>query len=351
MKKLFHISFDGGLEGIWKPTIPAGSELGKKTELSEPDVPRISCSPTIEQCFQAIYPNVSKYFEEEKYPHMDFFVYSPVLKGTEKIWTPEYLTEFKLIHDAHVTQEHCILVPTFMKLIKKVRIMNTKLSPDFLYYPFNDNTQQRKYLAPKVIIVRDIPLDNLATESENKKWDPTFGPSFTPEEMLRKGIFEGKYINNIKGIPASWKSIDKVLGPKDEPDEKINYHGVKSRQPLSVWKENGWIKTDKNGWFEWYIHYYLGRRLGEEDKWQIGRWRSFVARHQGQVSAKCKLDDDKCNTRQRQGLLQWGWDSHEKYSDEQVNKNAKSIAKKAGVSLEELKVSKESLAIPTYTKW
>ncbi len=83
----------------------------------------------------------------------------------------------------------------------------------------------------------------------NKIWHRNFGPSYTPEEMLKLGVFEGKYINNIPDIPSAWKKIDKVLGPKDEPDPTINKYGVKSRQPLSVWRKNGWIKTDPNGWF------------------------------------------------------------------------------------------------------
>ena len=80
-------------------------------------------------------------------------------------------------------------------------------------------------------------------------WDPKFAPSYTPEEMLKLGVFEGKYINAVKGVPTAWKKIPKVLGPNDEPDPTINKYGVKSRQPLSVWKKNGWIKTDKLGWY------------------------------------------------------------------------------------------------------
>lgn len=166
-----------------------------------------------------------------------------------------------------------------------------------------------------------------------KDWHPEFGPSYTPEEMLELGVFEGKYINNIKGIPSFWKKIPKVLGPKDEPDVSINYYGVKSRLPLSAWKEYGWIKTDENGWFAWYINYFLGRRLGEEDEWQIKRWKSFVARHQGQLTKFCKLDNKECRPKQRQGLLQWGWDSKEKYSLELAEKNAKKMAKKAGAQI------------------
>ena len=85
--------------------------------------------------------------------------------------------------------------------------------------------------------------------SKEITWDPKFAPSYTPEEMLKLGVFEGKYINAVKGAPAAWKKIPKVLGPDDEPDPTINKYGVKSRQPLSVWKKNGWVKTDKWGWF------------------------------------------------------------------------------------------------------
>lgn len=184
-------------------------------------------------------------------------------------------------------------------------------------------------------------------------WNPEFYPCYSPEEMLKLGVFEGKYINNIKGIPASWKSLPKVKKPSEGPDPELNQFEIKSRQPLSVWKENGWIKTDKNGWFEWYIHYYLGRRLGEEDDWQIGRWRSFVARHMGQLKKGCDLDDLKCHAKQRQGLLQWAWDGTKSFDDEQKKKNLS----KLGVKLKETKdtkeskVAKESIATPLFNRW
>ena len=165
-------------------------------------------------------------------------------------------------------------------------------------------------------------------------WNPAFGPSYTPVQMLELGVFEGKYINNIKTVPASWKKIPKVLGPDDRPDPQLNHFKVKSRQPLSVWQENGWIKpSDPNGWFAWYINYFLGRRLGEEDGWQINRWGSFVARHQGQIVSACDLTDDSCHARQRQALLQWGWDSHRGFTKSTIAANAKTIAKLTGCRL------------------
>lgn len=192
--------------------------------------------------------------------------------------------------------------------------------------------------------------------SNEKTWDPRFAPSYTPEEMLRLGVFEGKYINNIKGIPSAWKKIPKVLGPNDPPDPTLNYYGVKSRQPLSVWQKNGWIKTDANGFFEWMIKYYLGRRLGAEDDWQIGRWNSFVARHQGQLNANPKSKNKDEWLKSKQGLLQWGWNWEQPYTEEQRVKNAKRIAKLAGVTLgnksDKKDIALESFnSIPTYIHW
>ena len=178
----------------------------------------------------------------------------------------------------------------------------------------------------------------------DKTWNPKFTPSYTPKEMLELGVFEGKYINNIKGLPSSWKSLPKVLGPKDEPDPKLNKFEVKSRQPLSKWKENEWIKSDANGWFHFYCLYFLGRRLGKEDDWQIGRWASFVARHQGQINANCSLTDNKCRPIQRQALLQWGWDSSTKFTDEQRIKNLKQFTSNEFIA-------KESLAEPPIASW
>jgi hypothetical protein len=42
--------------------------------------PRISFSPSVTECFRAIWPNIHKYFTRHKYPHMDMYVYA-LVKG------------------------------------------------------------------------------------------------------------------------------------------------------------------------------------------------------------------------------------------------------------------------------
>lgn len=171
-----------------------------------------------------------------------------------------------------------------------------------------------------------------------KLWDPTFCPSYTPLEMFELGIFEGKYLNEIKEVPAAWKAklhaSGKHVKPGQPADPSINRFGVKARMPLSNWKKKGWLfPEDPEGWVAWYIKYFLGRRVPEMDAVQIKRFRSFVARHQAQVSQNCSIKDFGCRPRQRQGLLQWGWDSTTPFTESQQKKNAERIARAAGASI------------------
>lgn len=133
-----------------------------------------------------------------------------------------------------------------------------------------------------------------------------FEPHFTPKEMLELGVFEGKYCNDCRSeLPEDWFVKAKI---SEVADPSLNFFGVKSRQPLSVWRDKGWIiGPDPRGWFQWYYRYYLGRRLPDIDAKQIKRWRAF-RRHAAQVRANCLPGDLGCRPRQRQALLQWSYD-------------------------------------------
>ena len=132
-----------------------------------------------------------------------------------------------------------------------------------------------------------------------------FEPYHTPQEMLEMGVFEGKYCNDCRPeLPDDWLVDAKI---SLTPDPSLNYFGIKSRQPLSTWKENGWIVgPDPRGWFQWYCRYFLGRRMPEIDLHQIKRWRAFT-RHAAQVRNNCDPGDWTCRPRQRQALLQWAY--------------------------------------------
>jgi hypothetical protein len=141
-----------------------------------------------------------------------------------------------------------------------------------------------------------------------KDFHPDFSPELSPGDMLRLGIFGGKYMTDTAAeFPGDW-----FVGARLSPSRRnpaLNYFGVHASQPLSVWRAKGWIHPDDpRGWFQWYCRYYLGRRLPGEDERQVGRWKA-MRRHVAQIRHNCDAGDFMCRRRQRQALLHWAYDS------------------------------------------
>lgn len=146
-----------------------------------------------------------------------------------------------------------------------------------------------------------------------KKFDdyPEFRPHYTPEEMFSKGILMGDYFKDNLGLtpvsrlglPKQFLSkVDKSKLASTEPSPDKNAYKIKASQPYEYWKKMGWIyPADPYGWINWYIQFYYGRR-DKSDKTQIGRWKSFKARHGGMH--KKYPDSDKI----KQALLHWAID-------------------------------------------
>ncbi len=146
------------------------------------------------------------------------------------------------------------------------------------------------------------------TEPVGRNFAPDFKPDLTPAEMLKLGVFGGKYMTDCtKEFPKAWFKGVKLSPERHDP--KLNYFGVNASQPLSVWRAKGWIyKEDPRGWFQWYCRYYMGRRIPGEDERQIKRWRA-IGRHIRQVKNNCRAGDVTCRPRQRQAILHWAYDS------------------------------------------
>src|SRR5690349_4252738 len=140
-----------------------------------------------------------------------------------------------------------------------------------------------------------------------RNFDPEFKPELTPRQMLRLGVFCGKYMADArKEFPRSW-FVGAKLASRGR-DCSLNFFGVDASQPLSVWRDKGWIHPDDpRGWFQWYCRYYLGRRMPEEDDRQIRRWLA-IRRHAVQLRKHCQPGDIWGRRRQRQALLHWAYD-------------------------------------------
>lgn len=140
-------------------------------------------------------------------------------------------------------------------------------------------------------------------ENPGQHFDPSFTPFFSPKDMLEYGVFEGKYCNDsVVEFPYEWFADARII-----PFIKhANFFGVKSRMSLSEWRDRGWIhEVDPRGWFQWYMRYYLGRRIPVYDDAQIKRWKAFK-RHEMQVKINAAGEVLK-RLGQRQALLQWAY--------------------------------------------
>lgn len=165
----------------------------------------------------------------------------------------------------------------------------------------------------KTVIVSDKMQNNYRydiTEPAGKNFHPDFKPQLTPSEMLKLGVFGGRYMTDCQNeFPKSWfKGAKLYQGNSATGDKELNFFKVTASQPLSVWKNKGWINPqDPRGWFQWYCRYFLGRRT-EDDLRQIKRWKAMV-RHIAQIKRNCKPGDLNCHRKQRQALLHWAYDS------------------------------------------
>lgn len=162
----------------------------------------------------------------------------------------------------------------------------------------------------KRIIVNDKMqrgYEYYCTEIPGKNFDLKFCPELTPKEMLRLGVFGGKYMTDCrKEFPHDWFESAK-LSP-ERYNSKLNFFGVRASQSLSVWREKGWIHPDDpRGWFQWYCRYFMGRRH-KDDQRQIRRWKA-MRRHIVQIQRSCFSEDWYCHRAQRQALLHWAYDS------------------------------------------
>ena len=165
-------------------------------------------------------------------------------------------------------------------------------------------------MKPRRVVVNDRMQQGYAyyrTEPPGENFHPDFRPQLTPPELLKVGVFGGKYMTDCRReFPAEWFDGAKLCAERHDP--ALNFFRVNASQPLSEWRRKGWIyPEDPRGWFQWYCRYYMGRRCADDAR-QIRRWRN-IRRHIVQLEKHCERRDLACRPRQRQSLLHWAYDS------------------------------------------
>jgi hypothetical protein len=166
-------------------------------------------------------------------------------------------------------------------------------------------------LGKKQVVVNDRMQQGYRYHSSaptGRNFAPDFKPELTPRQLLKLGVFCGKYMTDTQREFPKSRFRHAKLSPSGR-NCSLNYFGVDASQPLAEWQRKGWIhQDDPRGWFQWYCRYYLGRRMLEEDKRQINRWKAF-RRHVAQIRMNCEPGNPFCRPRQRQALLHWAYDS------------------------------------------
>lgn len=162
---LFHISFNKALPTFLYPRQPSGlfnpddiTKAPKNSIFAEHLPPRISFSPSVAECFRAIWPNIHKYFTKFKYPYMEMYVYTLVKGDHKAMYTPEFMTDQNKLWDAFYTKEHCFLTKVKVKKLAKIRIYNTIVDQIHIpmIHPFNnkDYDAVKGSPDPRIKIVR-----------------------------------------------------------------------------------------------------------------------------------------------------------------------------------------------------
>jgi hypothetical protein len=87
------------------------------------------------------------------------------------------------------------------------------------------------------------------TEPMGRNFDPEFKPELTPKQMLRLGVFGGKYMTDTTNeFPREWFAGAKLSQQGRDPS--LNCFCIDAGQPLSIWREQGWIRPgDPRGGF------------------------------------------------------------------------------------------------------
>ncbi|ORY41823.1 hypothetical protein BCR35DRAFT_316445 [Leucosporidium creatinivorum] len=167
---------------------------------------------------------------------------------------------------------------------------------------------------------------------------PTFLPNLSPEEILRQGSFGGGFFRAIKSkrsgkelhddwedLPKEWWKglpVSTHLTRPEPHDGKVNKWGAKVGQPYEEWEKNGWIvaEHDARGWFQWYCRFFRGRRIGDEDDRQIGRWdrlageasgrwrRIFYGKYHKAGLREVERDAEEISKGIRQTLNHWAYE-------------------------------------------
>jgi hypothetical protein len=162
----------------------------------------------------------------------------------------------------------------------------------------------------RIVVVNDRMQHGLSLRTERaagRDFAPDFTPELTPQEMLALGVFGGKYMTDCRDeFPRrAWFDGAKLADGRATGASTSFASTPASRCPCGA-RRAGSTPTIRAAGSSGTAA-TMGRRLPEEDRRQIGRWKA-ISRHVRQIE-RTASSDLSCRPRQRQALLHWAYDS------------------------------------------
>ncbi|GAA6022257.1 hypothetical protein JCM8202_001995 [Rhodotorula sphaerocarpa] len=166
---------------------------------------------------------------------------------------------------------------------------------------------------------------------------PRFKPNLSPEEIIRRGSFDGGFFRPVKSkksgrelhedwsdFPKEWYSglsSGMYLTRPEGAEDSINKWQARMGQPYEAWEANGWIRPehDARGWYQWYYRFFLGRRCDDDER-QVGRWdrvageasgrwrRILLQKYRQKGVSFVEPHEEEVSPGIRQTLQHWGFD-------------------------------------------
>lgn len=225
LPRLFHISLNDKLPTTLKPQRPEGFEDPEQGVFKEFDHPRVSFSPTIYQCLQAIFPNVWQLFSTPKGQKegIEFSAYAAKPNQKARVILPERLTKDRLVWDAHITQEHCFLDPVEIYYCGKFIAFVENNDPGLSIHPYNE-----KSIPARENSLCSDPRFRQTVRFRGDKYRLAFFGAERASNLMDSSELEGEQLKQYKALLKDSKNEEFFYGVAMDPDrprQVILYEG------------------------------------------------------------------------------------------------------------------------------
>ena len=195
---------------------------------------------------------------------------------------------FKYLNPNDMLERACVINTKAKELNVNISVPHTSL-----FYKYVDNNG----------VKNTLNID----DSDIIEWNDNFFPSYSPDKMIRMGVFKDK-ISDIQTIPYFWNTELSI----DVYDYKVLNSSTDTQQTMREYE-----------WFTWYLQYFMGGHTSNDIPY-IQQWKVNI------IKLLFKLNTNRYdNNIIRHKLLYYGWDYNSDINDDIHNNNLIKIKKQS----------------------